>query len=489
MTREQRRKWWMLWVAVFLCVGGLSEVLSPGHDQYMLAASAIRPGDQVGQDVHHTIVGNTSFEALLPTLLGIREVLASLMWVRADDYFHRGEYRPIISMVKQIVAIDPHQLDVYATGAWHMAYNFMDKRLIENGVEFLEDGCKNNDAVYDLYFELGYMHYDKTKDWKKSVAAYQESSTRGTTTGKSEPPSYVRHQLAHALEKMGDIDACIERWKENLAIARKLEDSGERANQVSGPNTSAARHNLYITTRRANERLASNAERAGNAAEALKMWQANVDLEKEWLKEFPNHGAVTDDLKNAEAQVERLKSGKLQPVAMTDLDFQFKVTRLAPRRIQVEGTCNALNLARVRVQFADQDYDARAAKGFDFKMDNCSLEWDNVPVNKSHFKHVFELAKDPGEMGRDPSDVYPLKADKYDISVTFNPRLQAAFIQDIYGWDGEGMTAKPEYIKYDDRFPGKIYGKTYPLKLVTKTVTITRDQVTGKGTQVLVDRI
>src|SRR5207302_675319 len=109
----------------------------------------------------------------------------------------------IIAMVKQIVLIDPHQIDVYATGAWHMAYNFMDKRLIQNGVEFLDQGCTNNTSVYDLYFELGYMHYDKTKDFAQSVEAYRTSSAKGTTTGKSDAPAYVRHQLAHAMEKLG----------------------------------------------------------------------------------------------------------------------------------------------------------------------------------------------------------------------------------------------------------------------------------------------
>src|ERR1051325_5624849 len=126
-------------------------------------------------------------------------------------------------MVRQITMIDPHQLDVYATGAWHMAYNFMDKRLIQDGIEFLKEGCKNNESVYDLFFELGYMHYDKDRDFPQAVQAHREASAKGTTSGQKLPPSYVRHQLAHAMEKMGDIDQCLKQWEENLRVGQQVE--------------------------------------------------------------------------------------------------------------------------------------------------------------------------------------------------------------------------------------------------------------------------
>ena len=96
----------------------------------------------------------------------------------------RGEYEPILRMVRLITTIDPHQIDVYATGAWHMAYNFMDKRLIEDGVRFLEEGCRNNRNVYDLFFELGYMHYDKSKNYPEAAHWYYEGRSKPTTWGK-----------------------------------------------------------------------------------------------------------------------------------------------------------------------------------------------------------------------------------------------------------------------------------------------------------------
>ncbi|MCC2669652.1 MAG: hypothetical protein K0Q72_2123 [Armatimonadetes bacterium] len=477
-------------VAVFLGTAALSEGLRPGHMEYLRAASAVDPGDVRAMEARQYLK-DTSFEALVPTLLGVREVLASLMWVQADDYFHRGEYRPIIRMVKQITTMDPHQLDVFATGAWHMAYNFMDKRLIADGVAFLEDGTKKNSSVYDLFFELGYMHYDKTKIYPKSVEAYRAASTKHTTTGKKIPPSYVRHQLAHAIEKMGDIDQCIRQWEENLRIGREVvaEDKNAPAMGAAGPNVPAARHNLYITKRRLNERLASSAERAKDAAEAKRLWEANLALAEEWLQEFPNHGGVVKDQQRAVNEVERLAAGKLRPQEPADLDLHFSVTRIAPRKLLIEGTIDALDLSRVRVMFRDENYEEIAdytkGHGLDYKMANGTLELENVSVNKNKFKYTLDLDRDPADMGRAPAEIYPLKGKTYTLSVTYNPRLQAAFIQDRYGWNGEGLTAKGDDLKIDESRAGILNGKRYPLRYVEKSTTIQVDDITAKGKKLL----
>ncbi len=407
------------------------------------------------------------------------------MWVRADDYFHRGQYRPILTMVHEITAIDPHQLDVYATGAWHMAYNFMDKRLIEDGVDFLQEGCNNNPSVYDLFFERGYMHYDKTRNFPAAVTAYREATEKGTTTGSATPPAYVRHQLAHAMEKMGDIDQAVTQWKENVAKSEAELKSMKDPFAPAGPNLQAALHNLYITQRRLNERLASLAERDGNRDAALKRREANVELAKDWLKRFPGYTDVTRDLNDQETQVERLRSGKLNPAPPTDLDLHFTVTRLAPRLLEIKGTVNALDLSRVHVQIQDKDYNTIRRRGFDYKMANGTLEWDNVSVRQGRFTHQLKLNKDPAEMDRNPEEIYPLKSQQYVISVSYDPRTQAAFIQDRYGWNGEGLTAKGDMLKVDPEHAGILGGKRFPLRSVEKSITISRDDIMGSGTKTL----
>jgi len=480
-SMDQRKKVWGLIALVFAANVAMSIAIKPGHEEYRKAEV---PSTDYKTTEADRLRG-TPFQALLATALGVREVLASLMWVRADDYFHRGQYRPIIQMIHQITTIDPHQIDVYATGAWHMAYNFMDKRLIEDGVKFLDDGCRNNRTVYDLFFEKGYMHYDKTKDFPKAVEAYRESSRKGTTGGDTVPPSYVRHQLAHALEKMGDIDQALTQWEDNLRVGREQEKLKGTSFGPAGPNVQAARHNLYITARRRNERLAAMAERQKNAAEALRLWQANLDLANDWLRDEPRHGDILKDRTVADAQVARLKSGKIVPLDPAKIDVRFTVTRMQPREIQVTGHVDVLNLSRIRVQLEDEGYDQLKLKGFDYKMSNLSREYENVSINKGVFKYTFKLNKDPADMGRPPEEIYPLKSDRYTLMLEYNPRLQAAFIQDRYGWNGEGLTADQQYLVEDEPRAGVVEGKRYPLRLFRRQVTLTREDLTGPGKKVI----
>ncbi len=189
-------------------------MLQPGTRKAVIGAIAVLFGLSMWmghklsikhQEYEQTPDSKTPFQALAPALLGFRQVAASLLWVKTDDYFHEGQYEPILRMVRLITTIDPHQIDVYTTGAWHMAYNFMDKRLIRTGLEFLEGGVKNNPTIYDLYFESGYTNMDKTRDFPKAIYWYTEASTKGTTDGKTMPPMFTWFQLAHAYEASGDI--------------------------------------------------------------------------------------------------------------------------------------------------------------------------------------------------------------------------------------------------------------------------------------------
>lgn len=484
---RQRRAVLALMAGCLVASAVLSEVLRPGHTQYLAASRAMQVGNSQDVEVQKSVLRDTPFSALVPTLFGVREVMASLMWVRADDYFHKGEYRPIISMVRQITAIDPHQVDVYATGAWHMAYNFMDKRLIDDGVDFLQEGCKNNDTIYDLFFELGYMHYDKTKNFPEAVAAYRTSSEKGRTTGIPYAPAYVRHQLAHAMEKMGDIDMCVDQWRKNVEKSEELvSEHKEQEMGAAGANTAAARHNLYITERRRNERLAAVAERNKDQAGALKLWQANVTLAEDWLKVFPGHGDVTKDLTVARNNVDRVRAGKLNANNPSNMDLKVTIKRVAPKKLAITGSIDVLNLSRVDILFRDKDYAERAKRGFDFKMNECTLESERVSVNKGQFKYLLNLDRDPAEMDRAPTEVYPLKSRQYEVVVAFNPRLQAAFIQDRYGWNGEGLTGPKGQLVEDNTRAGKLNGKSYPLRLIQRTFPLTRDDVVGKEPKVLV---
>src|SRR5688572_6777307 len=67
-----------------------------------------------------------SNEFILGPALGLQQAVAGALWVRADEFFHEGDYDAILPIVRMVTWLDPHALDVYITGAWHLAYNFTD---------------------------------------------------------------------------------------------------------------------------------------------------------------------------------------------------------------------------------------------------------------------------------------------------------------------------------------------------------------------------
>jgi len=466
-------------LAAFLVVSMLlAHDLRPKHEDFLHAAQPVDV-KEIADPYTTGAGGATPFQSLLPVMLGFREVVASLLWVQADDLFHRGEYGPILHLVREIAAIDPHNLDVFATGAWHMAYNFMDRRLIDDGVDFLKSGVANNPQVYDLFFEMGYMHYDKTKNFPEAIKYYNMARFKPTTWGKARAPLYVHSAWCHALERAGLIDASLEAWKETDDLARR-DPEGERDKFVASASREVSRHNLYMIRRRTNEREATWLEWQGKGPEALAWWQKNVDLAHEYLKDEPGRRDIREiDLPQAEANVARVRSGNLKRGAPKNLHFDYTWKRISPRRLMIQGHMDMVGLARVTVLFLDANYEERAHHPHlsrddqtTYKMANATLWQDNlVQVKDGKFHYELKLDEDPADMDRPAATIFPLKSDRYELSVIFDPRLQAADVQDRFGWNGEGLT-DDHYLRIDPSRTGVVAGQHRPLRYLEKTVIL-----------------
>ncbi len=111
------------------------------------------------------------FEYSLGAISGFRQVIAGLLWVRADSFFHQGNYDAILPLIRIITWMDPNLLDVYATGAWHLTYNFTDeeqrsdRRYLPAGRALLNEMIQNNPDLWDGYKEAGWLNFDKIKDF------------------------------------------------------------------------------------------------------------------------------------------------------------------------------------------------------------------------------------------------------------------------------------------------------------------------------------
>jgi hypothetical protein len=56
-----------------------------------------------------TALQGLSNEFILGPLLGLQQAVAGALWVRADEFFHEGDYDAILPVVRMVTWLDPHQ--------------------------------------------------------------------------------------------------------------------------------------------------------------------------------------------------------------------------------------------------------------------------------------------------------------------------------------------------------------------------------------------
>ncbi len=155
-----------------------------------------------------------SREALASALMGFREVAAGLLWIKIEDYFHSGEHEKIFPLIRVITWLDPHFMEAYSSGAWQLAWNSMDWRLIPSAEQFLLEGIQNNPEKYELYADMGWLYYDKVRDYEKAIEWYKKATALPC------PPA-IKRMLAHSYERAGKVDEAIKVWKQLVEEGKK----------------------------------------------------------------------------------------------------------------------------------------------------------------------------------------------------------------------------------------------------------------------------
>lgn len=395
-------------------------------------------------------ISKLPIEFALGAALGFREAIAGLLWVRTDEFFHEGNYDAIVPMVRIITWLDPHNIDVYSTGAWHLDYNFTDasqrsdRRYIPFALALMEEAIANNPTDSTLYADLAFTHYyRKIADFPKAV----EWFVKGQQLRTSEPNwdvTAVGHGLAHAYEATGHIDEAIAEWK--LCI-----DEHQRKLKTSTKETYSIDHQgLIVAQRNYDEDI------------ARKKWRATM----------------------------------VNPPA--NFHFSATLTRVAPMVFDLNGTMNTVGAqnfvletgahkwaptdgARVEIRLQDADYVIPQHQVFGLNaalQHDVSILQDSVSVTKSKFHKHLDMSTD--HYGADP--MYSFKAPKYTLTLWFNPASMSDSplpVGDRIGWMGQGLT--------DDKYldtSGVVPGTTDLLpgvRLIKKTFTLTRDDIMGKG--------
>jgi tetratricopeptide (TPR) repeat protein len=190
-------------------------------------------------------------------VLGFRKLVADMMWLRVDEYWHSGLASRMLPMMETVVALDPHFIEAYALGAWHLAYNITltvfsaeeKMQYMDQAIGLLEKGIKNNPRSAKLFSELGFtIYFIKLKDWEKSSYYIGEAI-------KHEHEPWMERLYALTLEKIGEEE-------EALAF---IEDYDRRH-----PDFIAQRNTLQ---RLRTKRKARELEKEGRLQEAYSIWR------------------------------------------------------------------------------------------------------------------------------------------------------------------------------------------------------------------------
>lgn len=442
-------------------------------------------------------IGSQSKELLGGTLLGFREVAAGLLWVRADQYFHSGKYDELVPLFYIVTWLDPHQLDVYSTGAWHLAYNLGDQRLIPEGVKFLNKGISDNPNVWDLYFQQSYVHGHKIKDYAKAAHFAREAIKRPGTD--LEPaPYYVHNAIAHNMEANGQIAEMIEQWERNIAytqdrlIKTLMEEARPSIRQkwqaMNAPTSDQKAVTAFLSDPEVNGFIRENPE-TSPIFDAWQVQRRNLEI-AHLRRDFFRKGAGQPGYKfdwNAKPHPHWTYVGGNER-HLTDTNFDFNVKKIGDRKLLVTGHIEGADFqnklkghrlfTRLHVWFRDKNYAERYAKNpgdFVWQKNNLTTYMKEIsfPTEASkqgeestEFRFILDFSKDPEDMNHDPKELFPFKADQYEITVSLDPTRQSLLHQDAWGWKGEGLT-DDQYLVTDER----------GVRTVQKTVTLDREDV------------
>jgi tetratricopeptide (TPR) repeat protein len=190
-------------------------------------------------------------------VLGFRKLVADMLWLKVDEYWHLGLAQRMLPMMETVVALDPYFIEAYALGAWHLAYNVAllfpsaDEKMkyINQGIKLLEKGIKNNPRSSKLYAELGHtIYFRKFSDWEKAAYYLGEAT-------KYEHEPWVERIYGIALERM----------KEEEKALAVFEDYDRRhPDHIS--------HRLSLNRLR-KKREARRLEEEGRLREAFEIWE------------------------------------------------------------------------------------------------------------------------------------------------------------------------------------------------------------------------
>lgn len=362
-------------------------------------------------------VGNDNLDPMqiVLNMFGFREFLASMLWVRADGFFDQGNYDAVLPLINLCTLLDPHQIDIYSTGMWHIAYNFTDeeqrsdRRYVPSALALGKRGVRNNPNTYEVFFETGWIWYHKIDDdYHQSVKWFELAHQR------SDIIAGRKNLLSNAYQRNNELDKALNLYFDLLKDAEEAYKKHPEDYQ---------NHQMRDTIEGNLDTMIVRLVQRGSFAEKRS--------ESEFLK------------------------GDYDASSPWDVKFTAQVTIESPKVLRIEGTYNVLPVGtRIRLIVRDKDFEGARPGEIDWDARNevdleqsrtSTILQDQLYVKNRRFSRVIDMTKDP--------TMYPFNEShkEYVVEMYYNPRSAPPHLQDKFGYSAQGYTDSNGNIRKDVR--------------------------------------
>ena len=181
---------------------------------------------------------------------GFKSQVANLLWMKSDEYWHKGLTTRQNPLMEAVVTLDPQFIDAWSTAGWHWAYNIyadielnpkyknnpqqmriQQDRAIETGLDYLRRGSEQNPEKYRLWFEHGWTRAEKAGYYdEETVALYRKARAQSDArqievdtivngqrkTVKKEGIDIMGRTIAHLYEGIPEIDRALDQYGKDL---------------------------------------------------------------------------------------------------------------------------------------------------------------------------------------------------------------------------------------------------------------------------------
>ncbi len=222
----------------------------------MRASGASVPGmeDQYSPKLDARVLSSLMVAGLAS---GFKSQVANLLWMKSDEYWHKGLLTRQNPLMEMVVTLDPQFIEAWSTAGWHWAYNIYadipmndvykniepeklrnktirekQQTAIDTGLGYLSRGANMNPETYRLWFEWGWTRAEKAgyyneetvelfKTARKQTDAREIEKTnvidgKQVTTKEQGGLDVVGHTIAHIYEKTPIVDQALKMWGGDL---------------------------------------------------------------------------------------------------------------------------------------------------------------------------------------------------------------------------------------------------------------------------------